>query len=86
MTVGVESEATAEKEAAVDATRQRVATEVEEIVQRFTPAVVKQRLEARLLEKLERLILLARRRPAVVVGFGAAVACLALWQWRRKAG
>lgn len=75
-----ESEATRQQQAALALTRERVAEQVDEIVDRFKPAVVKQRVEARIVAELRELAAWARRKPTVA---GALVALgLSFLAWR----
>jgi hypothetical protein len=78
-----ESAATLVQQAAVDLTRQRVASEVDELVERFKPAVATQRIEANLRARLARLALSALQRPALVAGVTVAGIALAIWRWRK---
>lgn len=72
------------EEAALEATRERVASDVEELVHRFSPEVVKERIEERLLARLEPVFGFVRRRPALVASVGAAGVILAVWGWSRR--
>ena len=78
-----ESEATLVEQAAVDLTRQRVASEVDELVQRFKPSVATQRIEADLRARLARFALSVLQRPALVAGVSAAGIAFVIWRWRR---
>jgi hypothetical protein len=78
-----ESEATLVQQAAINLTRQRVASEVDELLERFKPEVATQRIEASLRAQLARWALAALRRPAVLAGAAAAGVALVLWRWRK---
>jgi hypothetical protein len=69
-----ESEATLQQQAAIAVTRERVAQQVDEIVDRFKPAVVKERAEKRIVAELRELAAWARRKP----GIASAVVALGL--------
>jgi hypothetical protein len=83
MTGSDESEATRMQQAALATTRQQVAAEVDELVDRFKPAVVKQRMVAGLRRRLSSLAVYALRRPALTVA--AAGVVLVAWRLARRA-
>lgn len=78
-----ESDATLVQQAAVNLTRRRVASDVDELLERFTPAKAAERIEANLRARVARLALSALRRPALLAGVAAAGLALALWRWRK---
>jgi len=84
MSEGVESEATRRQQAAIAETRQRLAEEVDELTERFKPAIVKQRVEARLAERARGIARFVRQQPRVTAMVAVAWVALCVWSWRRK--
>jgi len=84
MSGGVESEATRQQQAAIAETRKRLAQEVDELTERFKPAIVKERLEARLAERARDIARFAREQPRVTAMVVVAWVALCVWSWRRK--
>jgi hypothetical protein len=80
-----ESEATRQQQAAIALTRHRVASEVDEIVDRFKPAVVKERAEARIAAELRELAAWARRRPGVAATIVALGLSFLAWRIHARA-
>lgn len=67
-----------QRQAQIEATRRRVALEMNELADRFKPAVVKQRAEERVLAVVASFVDLARRRPALTASVLGAIAAVAV--------
>jgi hypothetical protein len=79
------SEATKRQEAAIGVTRQRLASEVDEVVERFKPAQIRRRVGGELRQKLAELVKLARRRPVFTAAIASGALALFIWRSRRRA-